>query len=111
LPPAWAADGDWSHPHGTDSLGRDILSRLIFGAEGRDARGGRRGAGAAALGSALAIVAGYYGGLADGSSGARRCLDVVPPVIAVAHPHGGFGAGLDNVILAIIHRRLDPFCR
>ena len=31
-PPAWAPDGDWSYPLGTDSLGRDVLSRLIFGA-------------------------------------------------------------------------------
>lgn len=32
LPPAWADGGDPSFPLGTDSLGRCILSRLIFGA-------------------------------------------------------------------------------
>ena len=32
LPPAWLAGGAWSHPLGTDLLGRDILSRLFYGA-------------------------------------------------------------------------------
>lgn len=32
LPPAWEAGGDWSYPLGTDPLGRDMLSRLLFGA-------------------------------------------------------------------------------
>jgi ABC-type dipeptide/oligopeptide/nickel transport system permease subunit len=32
LPPAWLAGGNWSHPLGTDLLGRDILSRIFYGA-------------------------------------------------------------------------------
>jgi len=32
MPPAWAAEGDRAHLFGTDTLGRDILSRLMFGA-------------------------------------------------------------------------------
>jgi peptide/nickel transport system permease protein len=31
-PPIWYAKGDWLHPLGTDKLGRDYLSRLIYGA-------------------------------------------------------------------------------
>ncbi len=32
LPPAWQEGGDWAYPLGTDPLGRDMLSRLLFGA-------------------------------------------------------------------------------
>lgn len=32
LPPGWTEGGSWSHPLGTDPLGRDILSRLLYGA-------------------------------------------------------------------------------
>ena len=32
-PPVWAAKGSWEHLLGTDQLGRDILSRLIYGAQ------------------------------------------------------------------------------
>ena len=32
LPPAWMEKGDWSYPLGTDRLGRDLLSRLMYGA-------------------------------------------------------------------------------
>src|SRR5437773_11163408 len=31
-PPIWSADGSWQHPLGTDRLGRDLLSRLFYGA-------------------------------------------------------------------------------
>jgi peptide/nickel transport system permease protein len=112
LPPAWAADGDWSHPLGTDSLGRDILSRLIFGARVAMHVAVVAALGAAALGSALAIVAGYYGGWADWIIG--RAVDVwmsFPPVILSLILMVGFGAGLDNVILAIIIVDWTRFCR
>jgi peptide/nickel transport system permease protein len=32
VPPVWEAEGRWAHPLGTDGLGRDYLSRLIYGA-------------------------------------------------------------------------------
>ena len=31
VPPFWEHGGSWTHPLGTDQLGRDILSRIIFG--------------------------------------------------------------------------------
>ena len=30
-PPAWMAGGDWGYPLGTDDLGRDVLSNILFG--------------------------------------------------------------------------------
>jgi peptide/nickel transport system permease protein len=64
-PPVWAAGGSWSYPLGTDSLGRDILSRLIFGARvtllvslTAICLGG-------VLGSIIGLLAGFLGGWVD----------------------------------------------
>ena len=32
VPPVWEEDGDWTFPLGTDPVGRDMLSRIIYGA-------------------------------------------------------------------------------
>src|SRR6202020_661747 len=103
LPPAWSPAGDWSFPLGTDSLGRCILSRLIYGARVAMKVAILASLGAALLGSVLALVAGYFGGWADWL--VARAVDVwmsFPPVILSLIFMVGFGAGLDNVILAII---------
>lgn len=112
LPPAWAPDGDWSFALGTDNLGRDILSRLIYGSRVAMHVALLAALGAAALGSVLALVAGYYGGWADWIIG--RAVDVwmsFPPVILSLILMVGFGAGLDNVILAIVIVDWTRFCR
>jgi peptide/nickel transport system permease protein len=111
-PPVWTADGSWSHPLGTDSLGRDVLSRLIFGSRVAMRVALLAALGAAALGSSLALVAGYYGGWIDWIVG--RAVDVwmsFPPVILSLILMVGFGAGLNNVILAIIIVDWTRFCR
>jgi peptide/nickel transport system permease protein len=112
VPPLWASDGDWSFPLGTDSLGRDILSRLIFGSRVAMRVALLAALGAAVLGSALALLAGYFGGWIDGIIG--RAVDVwmsFPPVILSLILMVGFGAGLNNVILAIIIVDWTRFCR
>ncbi|HEX9466000.1 MAG TPA: ABC transporter permease, partial [Alphaproteobacteria bacterium] len=65
LPPVWQVGGDPAFPLGTDSLGRCILSRLIYGARVAMTVAVVAALGAAVLGSALALVAGYFGGLID----------------------------------------------
>jgi peptide/nickel transport system permease protein len=112
VPPVWSPDGDWSYPLGTDSLGRDILSRLIFGSRVAMHVAVLAALGAAALGSSLALIAGYYGGWADWVIG--RAVDVwmsFPPVILSLILMVGFGAGLNKVILAIIIVDWTRFCR
>jgi len=60
LPPSW------SHPFGTDDLGRDVLSRMIMGSR-VSLQVGLVSAGIATLlGAALGALAGYYGGWVDG---------------------------------------------
>jgi peptide/nickel transport system permease protein/dipeptide transport system permease protein len=64
-PPAWDAGGSWAHPLGTDPLGRDVLSRIIYGARTSLAIAGAAMLVAAALGILLGLVSGYAGSWAD----------------------------------------------
>lgn len=65
LPPSWSTQGSLEHPLGTDSLGRDILSRMLYGARVSLAVAGTGVVLAALLGVVLGLLAGYYGGKLD----------------------------------------------
>src|SRR6185295_2078474 len=64
-PPAWQAGGSTEHLLGTDHLGRDVLSRLIFGARVSVVVGFTAVIVAGATGTLLGIVSGYLGGWVD----------------------------------------------
>jgi peptide/nickel transport system permease protein len=64
-PPAWSASGGRISALGTDHLGRDILSRLIFGARVSLIIGLSAVAVAGTLGTLMGLVAGYRGGRVD----------------------------------------------
>lgn len=111
-PPAWASGGDANFPLGTDSLGRDVLSRLIYGARTAMIVAVFASIGAMIIGSILAHVAGYFGGAVDWIIG--RMVDVwmsFPPVILSLILMVGLGVGLDRVILAIVLVDWTRFCR
>jgi dipeptide transport system permease protein len=112
LPPAWAPDGDAVFPLGTDSLGRCVLSRLIYGARTAMTVAILAALGAMIIGSILAHVTGYFGGALDWMIG--RAVDIwmsFPPVILSLILMVGLGTGLDKVILAIILVDWTRFCR
>jgi peptide/nickel transport system permease protein len=112
LPPAWVRGGDPAFPLGTDSLGRCVLSRLIFGARTAMIVAVFASIGAMIIGSVLAHVSGYFGGAIDWIIG--RAVDVwmsFPPVILSLILMVGLGVGLDRVILAIILVDWTRFCR
>ncbi len=64
-PPGWAGPGGQIYPLGTDHLGRDILSRIIFGARISLIIGLSAVAVAGTLGTLIGLVAGYRGGRVD----------------------------------------------
>jgi peptide/nickel transport system permease protein len=112
LPPAWLPGGEAEFPLGTDSLGRCVLSRLIYGARVAMTVAVVASFGAMLLGGVLAHVAGYFGGRVDWLIG--RVVDVwmsFPPVILSLILMVGLGTGLRNVILAIILVDWTRFCR
>jgi peptide/nickel transport system permease protein len=64
-PPAWVEDGSPEYPLGTDHLGRDVLSRILFGARVSLAIGFFAVVIGAMLGSVAGLLAGYFGSWAD----------------------------------------------
>jgi peptide/nickel transport system permease protein len=64
-PPAWDAKGSWQHPLGTDHLGRDYLSRLLYGSRISLAIGMGAALIGCVIGVALGVCAGYFGGRLD----------------------------------------------
>jgi peptide/nickel transport system permease protein len=64
-PPFWQAGGSTKYLLGTDQLGRDVLSRLIFGARVSMVVGFTAVIFAGAIGTALGILSGYLGGWVD----------------------------------------------
>jgi peptide/nickel transport system permease protein len=112
VPPMWSSGGEAAFPFGTDSLGRCVLSRLIYAARTAMTVAVVASLGAMVIGSVLAHVCGYFGGLLDWIIG--RAVDVwmsFPPVILSLVLMVGLGTGLDKVILAIVLVDWTRFCR
>ncbi|MBN9244347.1 MAG: ABC transporter permease [Mesorhizobium sp.] len=112
LPPAWVAGSEPGYWLGTDSLGRDVLSRIIYGAQVALAVALVAGLATCLIGSALGLVAGFYRGWADRII--SRIVDIwmaFPPVLFAILLIAVLGTGLTSVILAIVIIDWTRFCR
>ncbi|HWD03764.1 MAG TPA: ABC transporter permease [Amycolatopsis sp.] len=101
-PPAWQAGGDASHLLGTDQLGRDILSRLCYGARVSLLVGACAALLAGLVGSAIGVVAGFLGGWFDRIL--MRLADIqlaFPPILLALAIVGFLGSGLWYVVLVL----------
>src|SRR5262249_51478212 len=65
IPPVWHDGGSWTHVLGTDQLGRDYLSRLIYGSRISLLIGATAAATSGVIGTTLGVLAGYFGGRVD----------------------------------------------
>ncbi|ESY56268.1 MULTISPECIES: ABC transporter permease [unclassified Mesorhizobium] len=112
LPPFWMSGAESGYWLGTDSLGRDLLSRLIFGGRIAFIVAFAAAIAACLVGSTLGLVAGYFGGWADRII--SRIVDVwmaFPPVLFAILLVAVLGTGLSSVILAIVTIDWTRFCR
>ena len=111
-PPVWQERGQREHPLGTDHLGRDILSRILYG--GRISLG--VGLSAVTLscliGVTLGLLAGFHGGRTDAFI--MRVVDVflaIPYILLAMGVVFALGPSLLNVILVMAVTRWVQFAR
>jgi len=101
-PPAWQAGGSWAYPLGTDAIGRDILSRLIYGARLSLTIGIAVVALAIVVGIALGLIAGFLRGIVE--IAIMRLMDIIltlPSLLLAIVIVAILGPGLMNAMLAV----------
>ena len=101
-PPAWAARGSLDHLLGTDHLGRDVLSRLIYGSRVTLIIASLVVLFAGALGVTIGLVAGYLGGRAD--SLLMRIVDIqvsFPGILLILLIVSVVGPGVPTLIVVL----------
>ncbi|MGJ8570078.1 MAG: ABC transporter permease [Hoeflea sp.] len=112
LPPFWLSGSDPAYLLGTDSLGRDVLSRLIHGASIAFSVALLAGLATAFVGSTLGLLAGYMRGWVD--IVISRLVDIwmaFPPVLFAILLIAVLGTGLTSIIIAIVVIDWTRFCR
>ena len=111
-PPFWEEGGSFSYPLGTDVLGRDLLSRIIYGARFTLFIGLLVVVLSLMAGIVLGLVAGYYGGTADFFI--SRLMDIIlafPGLLLALVLVTILGPGLINAMMAIAIVQLPHFVR
>jgi dipeptide transport system permease protein len=101
-PPFWQEGGSLTYPLGTDAIGRDILSRLIYGARLSLAIGIAVVALSILVGTGLGLVAGFFGGVVD--IAVMRVMDIIltlPSLLLAIVIVAILGPGLMNAMLAV----------
>ncbi len=103
LPPAWMDGGSMAYPLGTDSLGRCILSRIIYGSRISLIVGFASVVISGVLGVALGLLAGYFGKIVDDII--MRIADIIfafPFVLLAIAVLTILGSGVANVVAVLV---------
>ncbi len=111
-PPSWVDGGSSKHVLGTDSLGRDLLSRIVYGARVSIFIGVVVVAIASSAGVLAGLVSGYYGGKID--TVIQRIVDTLlafPYLIFALAIMAVLGPGIQNIILALVYKEWVTPCR
>lgn len=111
-PPAWLAGGSWAHVLGTDQLGRDVLTRLLYGSQLSLMLAAISVAGAGTIGVALGVIAGYSRGILGAVI--MRVVDafLALPFFLVAMAFvAALGVSTTNIIIVMALTTWPPFTR
>ena len=103
LPPFWQDGAQPGYLLGTDSLGRDVLSRMLYGARLALVVALMAGTLTCLIGATMGLIAGYYRGWADIII--SRIVDIwmaFPPVLFAILLIAVLGTGLTSIIIAIV---------
>ena len=100
--PFWQSEGKWDHPLGTDQVGRDYLSRLLYGARISLLIGFSVALISGVIGTALGIVAGYFGGRLDLVITFIITLRLSLPFVLVAVAVVGLVGGSLKVVIIVL---------
>ena len=102
VPPVWHEKGSWTHPLGTDNLGRDYLSRLLYGARISLVIGFACAFISGVIGTALGVVAGYFGGRIDMAITFLITVRLSMPVVLVALAVVALVGGSLQVVILVL---------
>jgi peptide/nickel transport system permease protein len=102
IPPVWSESGSWEHVLGTDKLGRDYLSRLLYGARVSLLIGVTVALISGLIGSTLGVLAGYYGGRVDAVVSYLITTRLAMPVVLVALALASLVGGSVQVVIVLL---------
>jgi peptide/nickel transport system permease protein len=111
-PPAWMEKGDWKHLLGTDHLGRDLFSRILYGSRISLVVGISAAILMAIMGVGLGLFAGYYGGQVDSViSFFVNCMMGFPFILLAMSLVAVLGPSLQNIIITLALTSWPVFTR